>query len=70
MQIPQNSEMIIPGYVTKEKEVPWPKYLMVESSERVLHKGLVLAKALVKRYNIIVTVRIMNPTDVPSPLYK
>ena len=61
--------MIIPGYVTKEKEVPWPEYLMVESSERVLQKGLVLAKALIKPDNVV-PVRVMNPTDVPSFLYK
>ena len=62
--------MIIPGYVTKEEEVPGPEHLMVESSERVLYKGLVLAKALVKPDNVIVPVRVMNPTDVPSSLYK
>ena len=70
VQIPTNSKMIIPGYVTKEEEVPWPEYLMVDSSERVLPKGLVLAKALIKPDNFIVPVRVMNPTDVLSSLYK
>ena len=65
---PPNSEMIIPAYVAKEEEVPWPEYLMTYSSLRVLHKGLVLA--LIKPNNIIVPVRIMNPKDVLSSLYK
>ena len=66
MQIPPNSEMIIPGYVAKEEEVPWPEYLMVGSSESILHKGLVLAKALIKPENVIVPVGVMNPTNIPS----
>ena len=70
VQFPPNSEMIILAYVAKEEEVPWPEYLMTYSSPRVLHKGLLLAKALIKPNNIIVPVRIMNPKDVLSSLYK
>ena len=70
IEVPGNSEMILPGYFSDSSDTVLPECLMIESSERCCKRGIVLAKALVSTDSSVVPVRAMNPSDECIKLHK
>ena len=68
VEVPKNSEIILPGYVPQTKGCVLPESLLVESTEKCFSKGVVLARTLINPMGDFVPVRAMNVSDTPGKL--
>ena len=69
IEVPANSEIILPGYVPQRKGCALPESLFVESTEKCFSKGVVLARILVNTKCDFVSARAMNVSDTPVKFY-
>ena len=70
VEVPANSEIILPGYVPQRKGCVLPESLLIESTEKCFSKDVVLARTLVNTKGDFVPVRAMNVSDTPVKLYR
>ena len=68
VEVPADSEMILPGKVLGEVHT-FPGCVIVEASPNSWNRGIIVAKALVEPRHSVVPVRVMNPSDRPIKLF-
>ena len=68
--IPANSEMIVPGYICRGDDEVLPRLAIVESTEGVGDKGLLLARSVVAPNSQMIPLRMLNLDEKAKKLYK
>ena len=67
---PTNSEMIVPGYICRGDNEVLPRLAIVESTEGVGDKGLLLARSVVAPSSQIIPLCVLNLDGKAKTLYK
>ena len=68
VEVPTDSEMVLPGKVLGEGHTI-PDSVIIEASPNSWNRGIIVAQALVQPGHSVVNVKVMNPSDRPVKLF-
>ena len=68
--IPANSKMTVPGYICRRDNEVLPRLAIVESTEGVGDKGLLLARSVAAPSSQMIPLRMLNLDENTKKLYK